>query len=339
MKRPYFFELLTIVNFVLIQLFLWRITRAPLATLPRTLAMMVPAFLLQAAIGVLIRVGYLRVAQALLPVPAQTGVSVLHEYLAAVRSPSWLFDTLRISAFTALSVHTYGWIKLSLPLLHPRLFDQELWNIDRAMLFGHSPNILFLDLFSNPSALRFFDWTYANVFVASLTLASIFFVSLPDRRLRIAFTDSNTLMWIAGAWLYLLIPSLGPAYRFPEVWLPLQSMLSNTQQLQRILMTNYQAVLGFARGLNRPVNILLGIGAFPSLHVAFEILVTLWLRRVWKAGAVVFAIFSVIIFVGSVVTGWHYLIDSIAGVVLAVLCYAAIAIRERREALSLACLS
>ncbi len=325
MKRPYFFEIIIVLNFLLIQLLLWRITRAPLATMARVLAMLIPVFVIQALIGIAIRIavaGHQR-----------------REYVDAVRSTEWIVDTARIVVFSALSVHTYGWIKISIPLIHPRLFDRELWNLDQAMFFGHSPDIFLLDLFSNRMVLRFFDWTYANVFILSINVASIFFLSAASRRLRIAFTNSNTLMWLVGAWLYVLTPSLGPAYRFPQVWLPLSATLANTQELQRILMTNYQMVLRFARGVNQPVNILYGIAAFPSLHVAFEVLVYLWVRRVWRLGAVLFVVFTGIIFLGSVVTGWHYLIDSIAGVVLAMICYAVVAIRQRKQAFSVACLN
>ncbi len=317
MKRPYFFEVFTLINFVLIQILLWRLTHGPLTMIGRMLVLLVPSFVLQLAIGVAIRLLWRK-----------------REYLAAIRSSEWLTDTIRIVIFSALSVHTYGWIKLAVPLLHPRLFDRELWDIDQAMFFGYSPNILFLNLFSNPVTLRFFDWTYAYVFVTSIILTTIIIASAPERALRIGFMNSNTLMWIAGAWLYVLVPSLGPAYRFPEVWLPLAKMLSHTQELQRILMTNYQHVLR-----HEPVNIFLGIGAFPSLHVAFEVLVWLWLRRVWRVGAILFAVFSLIIFVGSVVTGWHYLIDSIAGVILAAACYAAVAIRKRPQTFPSACLN
>jgi len=320
MKRPYFFEVFTVVNFVLIQVLLWRITRAPLATLMRMFSILLPVFVIQALIGVGIRLAIARGKRG--------------EYVRVVRSAEWLADTARIVVFSVLSVHTYGWIKLSIPLLHARLFDRELWNVDQAMFFGHSPNIFFLDIFSSPAALRFFDWTYANVFIASINIASIFFLSDLDRRIRIGFMNSNTVMWLVGAWLYVAIPSLGPAYRFPEVWLPLSAMLTHTQELQRILMTNYQHVLH-----NQAVNIFFGIAAFPSLHVAFEFLVWLWLRRVWRLGAIAFAIFTAIIFLGSVVTGWHYLIDSIAGLLLAAICYAAVAIRKRPEAFPLACLS
>src|SRR5205807_3880973 len=144
----------------------------------------------------------------------------------------------------------------------------------------HSPNLLFLTLFSWSGALGAFDWAYASVFYASLIIAGVYFASSPNRRVRLAFIDSNIAMWLVGAWLYVLVPSLGPAYRFPQVWLPLSAMLTHTQGLQHLLMTNYQHVLR-----NEAVNVFLGIAAFPSLHVAFEFLVWLWVRRVWRAGA------------------------------------------------------
>lgn len=317
--RPYFFEIFIAVNFILIQALLWNITRAPLQTFVRVILTFVPAMAVQTAIGVGIRA----------VVAWRQGK--LHPFLEVIRSPAWLTDTLRIIVSTALWLQTYAWIKLAIPLLHPRLFDQELWNLDLAIFLGHSPNVLLLDLFSHPAILRGIDWTYANVFLASITIAGIYFTSSPSRRVRVAFTDSNTTMWIIGAWLYVLVPSLGPAYRFPEVWLPLSAMFANTQQLQRLLMSNYQIVLQYKSGAPRPVNILFGIAAFPSLHVAFQMLVFLWMRRLWRYGEIVFGLFTLIIFLGSIVTGWHYLIDGIAGVMLAVICYA-VAAREHRMA-------
>ena len=312
MRRPYFFEIFTIGNFVIIQILLWRITRAPLATITATFVTLAPVFLVQALVGVGVRYA---VARARRP-----------DYRNVIRTRRWIVDSIRMIVFSALSVHVYGWIKLSVPLLHPQLFDSELWNVDRALFFGHSPNIFFVDLFSN--ALPFFDWTYANVFVASINIASAYFLSDADDRLRIGFMNANTLMWIGGAWLYMLVPSLGPAYRFPSVWLPLSAALANTQQLQRILMTNYQHVL-----THQAVNVLLGIAAFPSLHVAFEVLVTLWMRGRWR---LLFGLITLIIFLGSIITGWHYLIDSIAGAILAVISYLAIAIPQRRKMLAVA---
>jgi len=302
--RPYWFEIFTIANLLAIGIVLHRLGISIVTTLPVTLLTIVPSFVAQLAVGVLIR------------------IAVSRQSRAAFRDGGWIIDSIRLIVFGALWTHAYCWIKLTIPLLHPRLFDAELWNADRALFFGVSPNLLFVNLFSNPAAMRAIDWSYANVFVGSIFVAGAFFLSAPDRALRIRFMNANTTMWLIGAWLYVALPSLGPAYRFPDIWLPLAAWLPQTQLLQRRLMTNYQIVLQYAQR-PRPVSILLGIAAFPSLHVAFEMLVLLQIRRVWRIGKILFAVAFVLIFVGSVVTGWHYLIDALAGVLLAVACHAA----------------
>ena len=68
---------------------------------------------------------------------------------------------------------------------------------------------------------------------------------------------------------------------------------------------------------------------FPSLHVAFQTFVFLWFRRLWTWGEVTFALFVFVIFLGSMITGWHYMIDGLAGLLLAWLVWAATARRYR----------
>jgi hypothetical protein len=160
------------------------------------------------------------------------------------------------------------------------------------------------------------------VFILSMNVAYSFILSAPSRRVRVAFSDSNALLWLIGAWIYVVIPTLGPAYRFHDLWRPYAALMPETQYLQRLLLENYNLVISRARHVSRAVDVLLGIAAFPSLHVAFETFVLLWLRRLWRYGEVIFGICTILIFIGSVVTGWHYLIDSIAGIALAVLSYA-----------------
>jgi hypothetical protein len=307
--RPYFFEIFALANFLIVTLLVIRHTRDVLTSLPTEAFYFGVTFFIQAASGVVVR----------LIVAAARGKT--REYLAVLRSPAWLLDTLRIMVFALIMLHVYCWIKITLPLMHPRLFDQPLWDFDSALLAGHSPTVLMLSLFANRPFLRFVDFTYIGVFTVSLHIAFAWVFSEPDRRLRVAFANSNTLMWIAGAWIYFAIPSLGPAYRFPDVWMPYSDTLSNTQEIQRKLMTNYRAVLDPAHH-HVTVNIAYGIAAFPSLHVGFQVLMFLWMRRVWRWGEILFGVFAVFIFIGSMVTGWHYLIDSIAGAALAAACYA-----------------
>jgi PAP2 superfamily protein len=305
--RPYSYEIVTLVNLAIIAWFTGSIV---IGSLPATLASFIPTLGGYALAGVVVRA---LVAWRRGELPA---------YLRIIRSAGWLTDTVRLVLFGSLMVHTYFWIKLIVPLLHARLYDQELWNIDQAMFFGLSPNILFLNVFSKGVVLKVIDWAYARVFFVSMSVAFMFFLSSPSRRLRAAFSTGNTFLWLAGAWLYMLLPSLGPAFRFPDVWLPYVYGLGITQHFQAFLMKNYQAVMELPRGGSiGNVQLMFGIAAFPSLHVAFQMFAFLWMRRLWIYGEIVFGVFTLVILIGSVVTGWHYLIDGVAGIVMAALAY------------------
>ncbi|HXH41546.1 MAG TPA: phosphatase PAP2 family protein [Thermoanaerobaculia bacterium] len=307
--RPYFFEIFTFANLVVLLFVLGNVGPLAIQTMGSVMPPIVVGFLVQALFGIAVRLAF----------AARRGSTA--ELLATYRSGGWIADTFRLAIFTGLWVHVYGWIKLTMPMLHPRLFDQELWNLDRAVFFGYSPNLFLLTLFSSSAVLRAIDWSYAYVFFASLNILAIFIASAPDRRMRIAFMNSNTLLWLGGAWLYVAVPALGPAYRFPEVWLPLAPLLPETQHFQRLLIANYSAVLAWLRDVPQPVNILLGVAAFPSLHVGFQTLAFLWMRRQTRWGGTLFGIFVAFIFIGSIVTGWHYLIDGLAGAALAWVSY------------------
>jgi len=120
-----------------------------LGTLPLSLAV---GFIVQAVIGIGIRLAF----------AVRRGNA--RELLATYRTKRWIIDTFRLAIFSGLWAHTYSWIKLSIPILHPRLFDQQLWNLDQAICFGYSPNFFFLTLFSKPEALRAIDWIYGSAF-------------------------------------------------------------------------------------------------------------------------------------------------------------------------------
>lgn len=243
-------------------------------------------------------------------------------YFRIIRTRRWLLDSLRIAVAAGIMVTAYGWIKLVVPLYHPRLFDQELWDLDQTIFFGFAPALFFLNVFEGPM-LRVIDISYAKIFYISGLIAFGYFASHPSRRLRVAFTNGNALLWISGAWLYMLVPSLGPALRFPQLWLEHAAFLPDSQAIQALLTRNYQNVLRAAAGqqVTSPVVFIFGIGAFPSIHVGLQFYVFLWMRRLWTSGEVLFGIFFVSILLGSMVTGWHYLVDGIAGVALAWLCH------------------
>ncbi len=308
--RPYAYELIAIANFIVIYLLVARANQYVLTTIPETFKSFIPTLTMYTLGGAGVR----------LLVAAYQGN--WRTYLRAIRRPGWITDTIRLILGGSLMVHTYFWIKLMMPILNPHLYDPELWDIDRILFFGLSPNILFLNLFSQKSVLLAIDWSYARIFFASMTVAFAFFLSAPSRRLRAAFMTGNVFLWIAGAWIYVAVPALGPAFRFPEVWFAYSDSLRLSQHFQQALFQNLRRVIQLGRpGLDRGPQLMFGIAAFPSLHVAFQMFAFLWMRRLWLYGQVVFGVFLLIIVIGSVVTGWHYLIDGVAGALLAVAAY------------------
>lgn len=315
-KRPYFFEIFVMVNLAVVVWFAHEslpLLGSPLRIIGGLILSMVP----QAILGVVVRSVVALVRRD-------------RTYFRIIRSTRWLVDTARLLVASALVVFTYGWIKLVVPIYHPVHFDQILWDIDQVFGFGVAPTVFFLDLFGSRAFLRTIDWLYANIFLASTVVASAYFLSEPSRRIRVAFANGYAALWITGAWLYLAVPSLGPAYAFKDIWMVHGETLRITQTFQALLMRNYQNVLRAASGQPAGgITIVFGIGAFPSLHVAFQTYVFLWMRRLWTSGEVLFAIFAVAIFLGSMITGWHYLIDGIAGVALALVCYKASAVPAR----------
>lgn len=314
--RPY--EVVALLNLVAVHLFLQRTRMAPpFLELVGTLVEFVPRFLYLAAVGLVARGAWAAVRGRFRP------------WLRRLRRWRWWLEMMRLVVTIGVVLHAYAFLKVLMPLATTRRADALLWDIDRMLLFGHSPNVLFLELFSTPSALFLIDWTYEHVFQWSLYLALALGLSAPSNRVRVSLVSAMTWLWIAGGWLYYTLPSLGPAYAFPEVWAAHRDALSRSIYLQGELMKNFQNVLHTARtGQPRPIAIMYGIAAFPSLHVAFQTYLALWLRRLAPAWGPLAIVAAIVIFVGSVVTGWHYLVDSLVGALLGLGVYRASSLSE-----------
>ena len=308
--RPYFFEVFSVAQIILVYAVI--VLHGPniLGMVNANMAVTLLAMLLATVAGLIFRFG----------AAAYRGKARV--LWRAIANGGWLTDTLRLMVGNALLIGVYGSIKLVLPIYHPLLYDRQLWEIDSAMFGGYSPVVFVLSVFSNPGSLRFFDFAYANIFFFSLQFSFMYFLSHPSRRIRMAYADGSMALWCLGAWLYLLVPSLGPAYVFPDVWLAYRDALPETNRFHRLLIMNYQGVLDLKAGISAPLTFFYGVAAFPSLHVALQTFIFVWMRRLWISAQVLFGIFTLLILLGSMITGWHYLIDGLAGMVMAVGCYA-----------------
>jgi hypothetical protein len=239
-------------------------------------------------------------------------------YLAAVNTWRWRATTLLLIAGITLLGLLYGLLKIAVHMARPVKYDALLWKIDSALFLGSSPNVFLLELFSHPLLLRVFDWLYPFAFMGTVVASLLLIFGWPSNRERIGFLGGNVLLWLGGAWLYFAFPSLGPAYAYFEVWDEVREYFPWTQATQNALLENHLLALRMAAGeRDLPVSVHMGIGAFPSLHVAFHALFAFWLQRLVPRLRLLGWVMVGIVFIGSVITGWHYLVDSLAGLGLA----------------------
>ena len=176
-----------------------------------------------------------------LPISALIGL-VLHGVIAAVRrrfrpflrstmNVVWIGTTVAMIAAVGAINYVYSGVKIAVPLINPALHDDLLWNLDRILGFGFSPNVLLLDLWGE-WGLRAVDLTYGKVFTTTLTVAIVYFLGHPNNRTRLAFLLGSAALWCFGSWLYLAFPSLGPAYAYYDIWEPVRHLMPHTTGTQ-----------------------------------------------------------------------------------------------------------
>jgi hypothetical protein len=238
--------------------------------------------------------------------------------LADVRRERWTpyragAVALAIVAFYA-SYLAYRNLKSTIPFLRPdELYDAQLADIDRAMFFGNDPAALLHSLLGTGAAAHVISVFYIAFIVflpLSLGVALVF-----AERLKAAlfYAAALGLNWIVGAATYLLLPALGPIYVYPQWFSDLP--YTEVSYLQELLMSDRVGFLADpATGTPQ------AIAAFASLHIAMSVtaLIAAYLFDVGRRLKQGLWIWLGITTLATVYLGWHYFVDDIAGVAVAV---------------------
>ncbi len=125
-----------------------------------------------------------------------------------------MVTTLRLVMIAAAMAYIYSAVKVSVPLLNHARYDVALWNLDRALFLGASPDVFLINLFPNPWLLRGIDFLYGNLFFAFMFISQPLIVTLASDSVRLGWAAGNVAMcrcWGRGA---IAVPSLGPAFAF-----------------------------------------------------------------------------------------------------------------------------
>lgn len=244
----------------------------------------------------------------------------LAPYLRRLIRPAWLLLWLRLWLTCFVFTYAYFWLKVCVPLINTRLWDGELWELDRLLHFGVSPSILLTETFRGTGLVAPLE-TWYGWWLPTMMFGLSFFCAAPDAGTRRRFMLSSVLIWTLGPWIYLAVPALGPVYVRGEVFQELAPEMPHARAAQAMLWRNYQTVVAGREGTLKRFNPTRGIAAIPSLHVGGHWLLLLWVRRRARPWLVPALLGTLLTLIGSVVTGWHYAVDGYVGIAIASLAY------------------
>ena len=202
-----------------------------------------------------------------------------------------------------------------MPLLRPdELFDRRLADLDRSLFLGHDPAAVLHSVLGSGISAHGLSFVY-ELFFAFVPVALAFaLVVLPDLRAGLFLTTALALNWALAAASYFVLPSLGPIYAEPAHFAHLpHTGVSGLQDA---------AARGAGRVPARPVGGggAQSIGAFASLHVSifFTAALATHLLGLGRYVKIAVWILFALTVTATLYFGWHYVLDDLAGLAIAV---------------------
>lgn len=205
----------------------------------------------------------------------------------------------------------YGTVQMSyfvfrnyLPVVNPGSLDLALYELD-LRLFGFEPAML-LDRIVTPTTTEWFSFFYFGYFfVLAVHVIPILFL-VRRQRLLGEFALGMLVIFCMGHVLYMLVPGYGPYRAMADQF---QNPFPGGLWLDNVMRTVA------AGGAQKDI--------FPSLHTGAPTFITLYsyrhratipFRYTWH----LLAFFTLNIIAATMFLRWHYVIDVVAGVLVAV---------------------
>jgi PAP2 superfamily len=212
-----------------------------------------------------------------------------------------------------LTYMAYRNLKAIVPLLRPDdLFDRQLADIDRSLFFGHDPAALLHTVLGVGIPTQILSTAYA-AFIVFLPLSlAVALVFSPDLRAGIFYATALSVNWLLGAASYFLLPSLGPVYAHPQDFSQLPH--SEVTRLQDMLLDQRVAFLVHPTTATPQ-----SIAAFASLHISMSLTAVLAAHLLGIGRRLKIALWTWLglTTLATVYLGWHYFLDDLGGLVIA----------------------
>ena len=204
-----------------------------------------------------------------------------------------------------------------LPLLGP-VHTDDMWKLEVSLFPapGGIPWAEWLNARPVP-VLDFFCGASYALYLYEFLAVAVFFYAVGERQRCTSFVWALFASNALGALIYMLLPVAPPWYIIDHGFGPaVMGTLGSSAGCAR-----FDAMLGihyFQAFYGRNPNV---FGAMPSLHVAFPLIVTLY---TWNRGLrwrIPCALFTALVAFSAVYLAHHYILDVLAGVAVAVLCW------------------
>lgn len=207
---------------------------------------------------------------------------------------------------------SYRNIKSYLPLLREDvLFDHDMLQLDHFLMFGNNPAPILHNLLGTSVTAEVLATAYLGYLpLIPITLGLVLTWSR-NASLGAWYATALSLNWILGAISYYILPTLGPAFFQPSMYVDLPD--SSVSALQNALFRNGTAFKADPTG-----NDIYGIAGFASLHVSVVVTACLFFSRTGQRLAIRIAgyIFLLMTVLATIYFGWHYLADDFAGALI-----------------------
>jgi len=212
-----------------------------------------------------------------------------------------------VSAYAILQTSNITLIALTMlnrGITHWR--DATLWRIE-------APLFAFLERM--PLHVAFFDGLYHMSWFVLIAVCCTFVIRERNVRLLLHFCLGMIITFYIGRLAGSFDPVMGPAFFKPERFRYVSD--SATGLMMRSIATTMAlppkdaALSGILVG---------GVAAMPSLHLALVTVTTFWLAKLRRRTLLASLPWVALIWLATLAVGWHYALDGVGGIALALLC-------------------
>lgn len=213
-------------------------------------------------------------------------------------------------------------LKDEIPALHPFSWDRTFMEWGRWLSFGDMPWRALQPFVGYPLVTVMLNIVYEAWFPVMFGCFAWQAFSSRSSAVRSQYLLAFAFCWfLAGNVLATVFSSAGPCFYGyfvpgPDPYAAQMAYLRHVSESWPVWSVGIQDSLlaAYKTGQGQ----ISGISAMPSMHVTIATLMALLGWHVNRRAGILFTIFAGLIFVGSIALAWHYAVDGLAGIVLAI---------------------